>query len=205
MAMDYVTFGLTAFISIFAIINPFSTIGLFISLTKGQKEIVKHRTAFMTSVVAFCVLITFAITGFFIFQIYSITIEAFRIAGGIVLFIIGYRMLFRQEGSGKAAQGIEQSYIVPLAIPMTSGPGAITTTVVLASQAVTLWHEFALWAAIFTACAINYAVLRHSDIIDRKLGKEGIGAMMKIMGLLVCALGVQFIIVGLRAAFPILA
>lgn len=204
MAMDYATFGLTAFISIFAIINPFSTIGLFISLTKGQKESVKHRTAFMTSVVAMVVLIVFAISGFFIFQIYSITIEAFRIAGGIVLFIIGYRMLFRQEGDGKSAQDIGQAYIVPLAIPMTSGPGAITTTVVLASQAVTLWHEFALWIAIFAACAINYFVLRHSDIIDRKLGKEGVAAMNKVMGLLVCALGVQFIIVGLRAAFPIL-
>ncbi len=204
MALDVWAFAFTAFISILAITNPFSTIGIFLSLTKGQKNQEKSRVAFLTSIVAFVVLIIFAVSGFFIFQIYSITIESFRIAGGLILFIIGTRMLFTSETSGKGSLNVAQAYVVPLAIPMTSGPGAITTTVVLASQAVTLWHEFALWCAIFLACAINYFVLKHSDVIDRTLGKEGVGAMTKIMGLLVCALGVQFVITGVRAAFPIL-
>lgn len=201
--MDAVTFGLTCFISILAIINPFSTIAVFLSLMKGERLEEKHRNAFLTSLVALIVLLTFAITGYFIFQIYSITIEAFRIAGGIVLFILGSRMLF-SSSDGKKHSKVEEAYIVPLAIPMTSGPGAITTTVVLASQAVTVWHEFALWTAIFAACTINFIVLRYSDIIDRKVGGHGVDAMTKIIGLLVCALGVQFIIVGLKAAFPIL-
>ncbi len=198
-------FFITAFISVFAIINPLSTIGLFLSLMKGEKDEEANRVAFLCSLVAFCVLVFFALTGFFIFQIYGITIEAFRIAGGIVLLVIGMNMLFPKEKKlGRLPAGA-QVYIVPLAIPMTSGPGAITTVVVLASQATNFWYEAGLWIAIFIACALNFVVLRFSEHIDRKLGDDGVAALMKIMGLLVCAVGVQFVITGLKATFPLLA
>jgi multiple antibiotic resistance protein len=150
------------------------------------------------------VLIFFALTGFWIFKIYSITIDAFRIAGGIVLLIIGLNMLFPKEGADKIKAYSSQIYIVPLAIPMTSGPGAITTTVLLASNVANLWQEFMLWGAIFSACAINYIVLRFSENIDKILGREGLSAMIKIMGLFVASIGVQFIITGIKAVFPIL-
>jgi len=204
VALDSGAFAISAFISILAITNPLSTIGVFLSLTKGQNDSKKDRVAFLTCVVALVVLMAFAISGFFIFQIYSITLEAFRIAGGLVLFTIGMKMLFPQEGKAGSLPAGGEAYVVPLAIPMTSGPGAITTTVVLASQAVTLWHEFALWGAIFAACLVNFVVLKYSEIINHRLGQEGISALGKIMGLIVCAIAVQFVITGLRAAFPIL-
>lgn len=199
------TFAITAFISVFVIINPLSTIGLFISLTKNEKPDGRHKIAFRSSLVAFCVLVFFALTGFFIFQIYGITLEAFRIAGGIVLLVIGLRMMFPPSADAAKYAAGGQIYIMPLAIPMTSGPGAITTVVVLASQATDFWLEASLWGAIFVACAINFVVLRFSEVIYGKVGKEGIAALIKIMGLLVCAVAVQFIITGLKAAFPILA
>jgi len=122
-----------------------------------------------------------------------------------VLFYIGMRMLFPPAGEEHRHVPGAQVYLVPLAIPLTSGPGAITTVVVLASQAQNFWLELALWAAIFSACAVNYFVLRHSDVIVRKLGHTGVSSLVKIMGLLVCAVGVQFVITGLKAAFPLLA
>lgn len=201
---ELLAFGLTAFISIFAIINPLSTIGLFLSLTKNDPPDEKAKIAFRTSLVAFSVLVFFALTGFLIFQIYNITLDAFRIAGGMVLLVIGMRMLF-PSASQHAPQYSGQVYIVPLGIPLTSGPGSITTVVVLASQATNFWMEVTLWVAVFLACAANYMVLRFSRHIQHLLGNEGVSALVKIVGLLVCAVGVQFMINGLKVAFPVLA
>ncbi|MFA6907270.1 MAG: MarC family protein [Candidatus Micrarchaeia archaeon] len=198
-------FFFTSFISIMVIINPFSTIATLISLTKGAPKGERERVAFMSSLVAFCVLVFFALSGFLIFQLYSITLEAFRIAGGLVLLIVGLRMFSPDESKARRHKFDRHSFVVPLAIPMTSGPGAITTAVVLASQAQSAWYAIALWAAIFVACAINYVVLHFSPRIQRALGEDGTEAMTKIMGLLVCAVGVQFIITGMKAAFPLLA
>lgn len=198
-------FGISAFISVLAIVNPLSTIGIFLSLTKNNKVDEANRIAFRSSLVAFCVLIFFSLSGFFLFQMYGITLEAFRIAGGIILFAIGLQLVFPSQNSQSVSQGSKQIYLIPLAIPMTSGPGAITTTIVLASQAVTFAHELMLWVAIFLACAINYLVLRFAESIHERIGKEGLSVLIKIMGLLVCAIGVQFIINGLKVAFPIFA
>ncbi|PIT84564.1 hypothetical protein COU37_02695 [Candidatus Micrarchaeota archaeon CG10_big_fil_rev_8_21_14_0_10_45_29] len=194
---------LASLISIVIIINPFSTVGVFLSLTKGERRQERHRIAFLSSLVAFCILFFFALTGFWIFQVYSITIDSFRIAGGIALLALGLNMLFPKDEEHPHAHH-DQVYIVPLAIPMASGPGAITATIVLAGNAFDLWHQFMLWIALFLGCAFNYVVLRFSENIDRLLGKEGIGAMIRIMGLLIASLGVEFVITGLRAAFPIL-
>jgi len=198
-------FYLTSLVSMLVIINPFSTISMLISLTKGAGNEKRDRAAFMSSVVAFCVLVFFALSGFLLFQIYSITLEAFRIAGGMILLLIGLKMFNPDERKAKHPKFDRHTFVVPLAIPMTSGPGAITTAVVLASQAPDAWHALALWAAIFTACAINYIVLKLADPIRRAIGEDGTEAMTKIMGLLVCAVGVQFIITGLKVAFPLLA
>ncbi len=195
---------LTSLIALLVILNPFSTIGLFLSLTKGNKRAEQNRIAFRTSLIAFCILFFFALTGFWLFKIYSITIDSFRIAGGIALFAIGFNMLFPPANERKADHKKDLIYIVPLAIPMTSGPGAITVAVVLSGQVMGLMQQFTLWLAIFAACAINYLVLRFSEPIDKILGKEGLIAMIKIMGLLVCAIGVQFIVNGLSAVFPVL-
>jgi len=199
-------FFITCFISVLAITNPLSTIGLYLSLTKSYAAPERSKIAFQTSLFAFCVMVFFAFSGFFIFQVYGITVEAFRIAGGIVLLVIGLGMLFPSQKSAAAShEAGKQIYIFPLGIPMTSGPGAITTVVVLASQATNFWYEAALWVAIFLACAVNFLVLRSSSLILSGMGKGGIAALIKIMGLLVCAVAVQFIITGLHAAFPILA
>ena len=205
MALALDSYFLTSLVAILVIINPLSTIGIFISLTKGQKPHAQNRVAFRTSLVAFGVLFFFALTGLWLFKIYSITIDSFRIAGGIALLIIGLRMLFSTREKKSRDVKKDLIYIVPLAIPMTSGPGAISTVVLLAGQVSGLLESFTLWAAIFAACAINYVVLRFSEKILKVLGEEGLAALIRIMGLIVCAIGVQFITTGLAAVFPGLA
>jgi len=165
----------------------------------------QNRIAFKSSLVAFVVLFFFAFTGLWLFKIYSITLDSFRIAGGIALLIIGLRMLFPSEQKQKQDVKKDMIEIVPLAIPMTSGPGAISTVVVLAGQVSGLWQEFVLWGAIFAACAINFLVLRFSGRIYKYVGEEGLSAITRVMGLLVCAIGVQFMVNGLKAVFPVLA
>lgn len=197
-------FAFTSFIAMIIIINPLSTIGLFLSLTKNDKEQERRKIAFMSSLAAFLVLVFFALTGFLIFQIYDITLEAFRIAGGIILLLIGLNMLFPPPREAKEIHVGAQAWLVPLAIPMASGPGAITTAVVLSTQVTNPWLEIALWGAIFVACAINFLVLRYAGPVDKRIGPTSTEAMIKIMGLMVCAVGVQFMITGLKAAFPIL-
>ncbi len=194
----------TSLVAILAIINPLSTIGIFLSLTKGQKTHEQNQIAFRTSLVAFCVLFFFALSGLWLFKIYSITLDSLRIAGGIALLIIGLRMLFPDGENRKHDVRKDLIYIVPLAIPMTSGPGAISTVVVLAGQVSGLRQEFNLWLAIFAACAVNYVVLRFSERIMNVVGKEGLSALIRVMGLIVCSIAVQFITTGLLAAFPAL-
>jgi len=199
-------FFLLVFVPIIVIINPLSTVGIFLSMTKGLTREERHKIAFRTSLVAFAILFFFALTGFWLFQIYSITIDAFRIAGGIALLTIGFHMLFppRHEPKGSADFN-SQIFIVPLAIPMTSGPGAITTTVILSGNIPDLMHQFIFWGALFLACSVNYVVLRFSENVDRLVGKEGLSALIKVMGLIVCSIAVQFIVTGLKGVFPILA
>ncbi|MFH0927600.1 MAG: MarC family protein [Candidatus Micrarchaeota archaeon] len=204
--MDFWEYFIVTLIPLLAIINPLSTIGVFLSLTRGMKKPDKHHIALLTSAVAFVILIFFALTGFWIFQVYSITIDAFRIAGGIALLAIGLNMLFPPKHEERHSSDFNsQIYIVPLAIPMTSGPGAITTTVILATNAPDLMHQIFFCIVILAACAINYVALRFSEHIDRLVGREGLTALVKIMGLIVCSIAVQFIVVGLKAVFPILA
>ena len=199
-----VTFAIAAFISVLAIINPLSTIGIYLSLTRDMEQHKRHAVAFQASLAAFCVLFFFSLTGFLVFQIFGITIDAFRIAGGMVIFIIGMDILFPREGAKHEHSISPQAYLTPLAIPLTSGPGAITTVVVLSSQANNLWLELVLWSVIFVACVVNFIILRHSVSISRKIGSGGVEALNKLVGLLVCAVGVQFVINGLLAVFPIL-
>jgi multiple antibiotic resistance protein len=180
-------------------------VGVLLSLTKNASGRQRDRIALRSSVFSLAVLAVFALSGFLIFQVYSITIDAFRIAGGMILLVIGMRMLFPGEEAAHSGDfGGKDIYIVPLGIPMTSGPGTITTAVVLASQAGSAINEAMLFAAIVAACLTNYLVLREAGEVQKRLGNDGVSALIKIMGLLVCAVGVQFVINGLKAAFPLL-
>jgi multiple antibiotic resistance protein len=161
--------------------------------------------AWKASITALVVLSAFAVAGQYIFRMFGITLPAFEIAGGVILLLIGLDMLEAkrsptQESSEESAAAAlkEDAGIVPLGIPMLAGPGAITSVMVLVGQAEGEWQKMAaILASIFITAAICYLVLGNSDRVARALGETGVRILVRIMGLLLVALAVQYFVNGM--------
>ena len=156
------------------------------------------------SLTAWVVLSAFAIAGTYIFKIFGITLAAFEIAGGVILLLIGLDMLqakrsATQEVSSETedAASKEDAGIVPLGIPMLAGPGSIAAVMVLVGQVQTPWQMAAILTAIFVTAAICYLVLGNSDRVASMLGDTGIRILVRVMGLLLVALAMQYFVNGM--------
>lgn len=200
----YVKFSVLALSSIFFLVDPFAAIPAFISITSGVDAERRKRMARKASLTCFIVLTTFALAGRLIFQMFGITLPAFEIAGGLILLLIGIDMLEAkrsptQESSDDAEEAAtkEDAGIVPLGIPMLAGPGAISSVMVLVAQAPTKWQMAAILMAIAVSALVSYAVLSGADRVRRVLGETGIRILVRIMGLLLVALAMQFFVNGL--------
>ena len=150
-------------------------------------------------------LIVFALLGGTLFRVFGITLEAFRVAGGIILFGIGMDMLQAKQSRVKAtpeeaeeAMHKEEVGITPLGVPLIVGPGSITTVMVLTGSATTTAQLVVLFLAIVASLAVVYIALAMSPLLLRHFGQTGLNVMTRIMGLLLTVIGVQFIIDGLR-------
>jgi multiple antibiotic resistance protein len=160
--------------------------------------------AWKASITALVVLSAFAVAGQYIFKMFGITLPAFEIAGGIILLLIGLDMLEAKrsptqestEETTEAAQK-EDAGIVPLGIPMLAGPGSITSVMVLVGQAQNRWQMVAILVSIFITAAICYLVLGNSDRVARAMGETGVRILVRIMGLLLVALAVQYFVNGM--------
>src|ERR1700744_6524518 len=173
---DYVRFSVLALSSIFFLVDPFAAIGTFMAITAGEDSKSRARTARRGALTCFIVLTSFALIGKLIFRMFGITLPAFEIAGGLILLLIGIDMLEAkrsptQESSGETEEAAakDDAGIVPLGIPMLSGPGALSSVMVLVG----------------------------ADRIRKLMGDTGIRILVRIMGLLLVALAVQFFVNGL--------
>jgi len=200
----YVRFSVLALSSIFFLVDPFAALPTFLAVTAGQDAAKRVRTARKASLTAFVILTSFAVAGTYIFRIFGITLPAFEIAGGIILLLIGLDMLqakrsATQESSGEtqAAASKDDAGIVPMGIPMLAGPGAITSVMVLVGQAQTRWQMVAIFGAIAVTAAICFLVLGSAARVGRALGETGIRILIRIMGLLLVALAVQYFVNGM--------
>jgi multiple antibiotic resistance protein len=200
----YVRFSVLALSSIFFLVDPFAALPTFLAVTAGANAQRRRKMAWKASVTAMVVLSAFAIAGQYIFKMFGITLPAFEIAGGVILLLIGLDMLEAkrsptQESTVEAAEAAlkDDAGIVPLGIPMLAGPGAITSVMVLVGQAQTRWQMVAILAAIFITASICYLVLGHSDRVARGLGETGVRILVRIMGLLLVALAVQYFVNGM--------
>jgi multiple antibiotic resistance protein len=199
-----VRFSLLAFSSIFFLVDPFAALPTFLAVTEGADAARRRRMAWKASLTALVFLSAFAVAGQYIFKLFGITLPAFEIAGGIILLLIGLDMLeakrsATQEASGDtaAAASKEDAGIVPLGIPMLAGPGSITSVMVLVGQAQRRWQMLAILGSIAITAAICYLVLGNSDRVARALGDTGIRILVRIMGLLLVALAVQYFVNGM--------
>lgn len=200
----YVRFSVLALSSIFFLVDPFAALPTFLAVTEGADKYKRRQMAWKASLTALIFLSAFAVAGQYIFRMFGITLPAFEIAGGIILLLIGLDMLeakrsATQESSEEshAAAMKEDAGIVPLGIPMLAGPGAITSVMVLVGQAQTEWQMAAILISILITAAICYLVLGNSDLVARVMGETGVRILVRIMGLLLVALAVQYFVNGL--------
>lgn len=194
--------------SLFVIINPISTAAVFVSISEGLKKESKKEMLIESCKLAWAILIIFTLSGFLIFQLFGLTMGSFKIAGGLLLLIISLNMIFKgkdesiQDNHEKEYSSKDDLTVIPLTIPFTSGPGAITTAIVLSSQAITTYHWVALLLAITIAIILNYFVVINSEKVREIFKDRGIKVLVKLMGIIVCAVGIQFIVNGIIDIIP---
>jgi multiple antibiotic resistance protein len=201
----YVRFSVLALSSVFFLVDPFAALPTFLAVTAGSDKARRRRMAWKASLTALVVLSAFALAGQYIFRMFGITLPAFEIAGGVILLLIGLDMLNAKRSETQetgpeteAASAKEDAGIVPLGIPMLAGPGSITSVMVLVGQAQGDWKLLAsILAAIAITAFICYVVLGNSDRVASMLGETGIRILVRIMGLLLVALAVQYFVNGM--------
>ncbi|BBL67659.1 MarC family protein [Methanoculleus chikugoensis] len=217
--VDLLSFVLLSFSSILIVVNPLAATLIFVSLTGTMDQAAKLRVARDATRFALITLLLFTFAGGWILQLFGISIEAFRIAGGILLFGIGMDMVYAKTSRTKMTatekyegQDADDIAVMPLAIPMIAGPGAITSVIVLMNEAMATNGATGMNIAAIavvplaavTAIWITYYMMRNADIIVRRIGQREYRAVNRLMGMLLIAIAVQFIIIGIRTAFPIL-
>lgn len=200
---DALAFGLLCFTSFFTLINPLSTMPVFMTMTAELSEKERNRTAKKATIVALITIIIFALSGQLLFKFFGISVNSFRVVGGVIFFIMGMDMLQARLGQVKIKDSEVKTYVndisvTPLAIPMICGPGAITNSIVLMEDASTLTRKIILFGTILLVMFITYIIFYSSSRIIKMLGQTGINVMMRLMGLIVMVIAVEFFFSGLK-------
>ncbi len=197
-------FSLVCLSSVFFIVDPLAAIPAFLVMTEGDTPAKRVRMARQAAWTCLGVLAAFALAGSLIFKVFGITLPAFKIAGGLLLFLVAMDMLQArrsgtQESSEERAAGSEKEEvgITPLGIPMLAGPGAISTVMVLMGQSRFWWQAVPVFAAIAVTALSSYYILAGANRVRGVLGEIGTRVLMRLMGLVLVALGVQFVLNGL--------
>jgi len=193
------------FTSVLFIVDPFAVIPSFLAMTAKDDAPTRRMMARRGAITVAIVLVVFALGGSLIFKLFGITIGAFKIAGGILIGMGALNMVQAQRSGQKetpleTAEGIERQDvgILPLGIPMLAGPGAISTVMVLAGQATTPIQVMTVYAAILLTAFISYHTLAAATFVEHRLGLTGMRLLTRLMGLVLCAIAVQFIVDGLK-------
>lgn len=198
---------LNGFVTLFVTVDPPGLAPIFIALTARMTSDERRQVALRSTVIAGLVLLFFAVAGEGVLTLLGITIPAFRIAGGLLLFYIAFEMVFakrserKSETAGRAMtlDEIRHMAVFPLAIPLVAGPGAISATILAASQAPS-WAGLGLFllviAVVVGSCLGVFLV---ADRLDRLLGETGRVVIERLLGLILAALAVQFVADGIRA------
>lgn len=209
MWQDVLSFSLLTFSAIFFIVDPLVAVPLFLTITAGDGEPKRRATARKASLVVGVVLTFFALGGGVLFKLLGVTLPAFQIAGGVLLGLTAIDQLRSEPAKTRTTpaeleEGVEKQdvAIVPLAMPILAGPGAIATVMMLTAKSTRLWEIGPIIGAIWGTALLCWLVLRGASWIDRVLGKTGRAILERVFGLLLAAIAVQFIVDGVREALP---
>lgn len=204
MINEYLLYAGTAFASFFAIMNPFTKLPIFLGMVDGFSEEEKQKVARTSILVAFTIVVVFIIFGKYIFEIFHIGIPGFKIAGGLLLFYIGFEMLLSKKSEIHQEDHDEEfnmeHAVSPLAIPILAGPGTIVTAMnnVTAHDFI---HVSILIGSFAAICLITFLMFTYHKFFYRVLGKYLILVIGKIMGLLITIIGAGMVVQGIKIGF----
>lgn len=203
------SFTLSTLTTLLLVVDAPAAVPLLISITRTDSAESRRRTARRAAVAAGIVLASFGALGGALFRVLGISLGAFRIAGGLLLFLLAIDMLRAQQSRQRTspeeeAEGVERpdASIFPLAIPMLAGPGATSTVMVLVSRAESASQYVIVFGAIGLTMAITYLLLCSADLLQRRLGQTGTNVLQRVMGLILAATAVQFVVEGIAALLP---
>lgn len=193
-----------AFVTLFVVIDPIGLGPMFLGLTAGLPETAKRSIGLEASIIAFCVLAGSALFADWLLNALGISLAAFRIAGGLLLFVIAFEMVFERRQARKAGdaspEGLSRIAAFPLAVPLMAGPGAITACVLLAGKVAGNWIGLSeLIGIIALMLAISYAIFATSGALEKLIGPRGLNVFGRLLGVLLAALAVQYVADGVLA------
>jgi multiple antibiotic resistance protein len=202
---------ITAFVTLFVVIDPPGCAPIYASLTTGAGPAQRRAMAIRATLIAGGILIFFAMFGEALLSFLHIDLDSFRIAGGIMLFMIAIDMVFEkrterreQRAEKVAASDVEDVSVFPMAMPMLAGPGSIASVMLLVAQNTGLDRAFVIFAALLLVLLITLAALLAAGPLMRFIGNKGEAVITRLLGVLLAALAAQFVIDGLKASFPTL-
>lgn len=200
------------FAALLAIVNPMGAIPIYINLTASQNRRQRRRTSNVAALATAAILITVLFTGELLLKFFGISIASFRVGGGILILLMAISMLHAKlsdvkqtEEEAEDLEDKENIAVVPMATPLLAGPGAISTVILYAQRKSSLQHQLLLLGLIIALALLSWLILRTAPAISKLLGKTGINVVTRLMGLVMAAVGVEFIANGLRQLFPMLA
>ncbi len=209
---SFYAFFIVSLSAIFTIVNPLGAVPAFLAMTHQDSHAKRVSMAKRASLLSFAVLVTCAAVGGFLFKFFGITMPALKIAGGCLLFFIAIDMINARQSRAKgtdeeAEEGVVKDDIAvfPLAIPLLSGPGAIVTIFILVEKAKTPLEELALYLSLILTSIACFVVLKEAGRMARYMGQIGMNVFSRLMGLVLAAIAVQFILDGVKDALPGLA
>ena len=196
-------FALLCFTSFFTLTNPLGTMPVFLTMTNGMSDDERKTIVRRATIVSFITLMVFTFSGQFLFKFSGISTNGFRIAGGIIIFTIGFDMLQARYSKAKLKDDEVKTYvndisITPLAIPMLCGPGAIANGIMLMEDANTLIKKILLVSVIASVYFITFLILRASTRLNKYMGETGNNVMMRLMGLILMVIAVECFVSGFK-------
>ncbi len=196
-------------LGLLSIVNPIGAIPIFIELTQNQSPRERSRTGGIAAAAGCGVLLASLVSGEAILRFFGITIASFRVGGGILLLLMAISMLHARVSPAKQTEEEardtaqkESVGVVPLGVPLLAGPGAISTVILYADRGGSVLHYGLLAAIIVVVAVACWLSFRTAPYLARLLGRLGINVVTRIMGLIMAAIGVEFIASGLRGLFP---
>jgi multiple antibiotic resistance protein len=204
--MDF-TFAITSFVTIFVVVGAPESVAIFLTLTKGMERQKVRYTALKSCLTALAVLSVFTLFGNNILTFFGVTVAAFQVAGGIILFFIGFAMIRiirarvittpEEEDESEKKEDIS---IVPMAVPILAGPASITTVMVLSSRMTGWESKVVVLGGSLLTMIIAFLLLSFAENVQRIFGRTGMNILERVMGLILCVMAAQFVIDGVKQA-----